>query len=255
MKIILSLAGTSAFLLSVLIPIPAEAARTCRTKVELPIPEAGTCSVDSTNPVMGNPFAFVDTTQGCDFNFNLPGLPSLSLEGISTTLCNQLQELGQVAIDEALEPILSVIPTNISYSLEDAVQGMFEDTAYMQSNYCPVYGDDGTLISYTCDSSYTEVGETPDWATEVGEEADTEGMECTTTNGVTTCTTSNVVDTGNGESDDESLPLCSDLDSLIDSNGDIVQCRSSSYSGEAELGDWFDDDTSDSSSDDISWDY
>jgi len=212
-----------------------EAARVCRAKVSLPAPSAGTCDVDSTNPKMGNPFAYIDPTQGCDFSFSLPGLPSFSLDGLQGMLCEQIQDIGQQAINETLAPILDKIPSSIDLDMKDMMSSMFDDQMKMQREFCPVYNSSGKLVSYECDNVDIPEGESglPDWALPIVD-PDNEGRECYELGGVTYCKPNGdnsapdpVPDTPSNPDQDLSLPHCSDLTDFFDPQGNLIPCRNS----------------------------
>ena len=196
---------------------PTLAAKICKVKLTVPLPKAGTCDVDSTNPKMGNPFAYLDPNQACEFNFSLPGIPDLSLEGLKGSLCNMVQNMGQQAINQALAPILSKIPTTIDLDLNDVISGMFDDQMSYEDSFCPKYGSSGKLLSYKCPTKVTpptsQDDKDIDWGYEISD-------------GSGTKTKQEEYDTeGSSVDKNESLPYCKDLTSLMDENGNIIQCR------------------------------
>lgn len=212
-----------------------EAARTCRAKVTLPTPSAGTCDVDSSNPKMGNPFAYIDPTQGCDFSFSLPGLPSFSLDGLQGMLCQQIQDIGQQAINDTLAPILDQIPSSIDLDMKDMMSNMFDDQMKMQREFCPVYNASGKLVSYKCENTGIDPNPgLPDWALPIVD-PDNKNRECYELGGVTYCkpigdggnTTPDIPDTPSNPDQDLSLPHCSDLTDFFDPQGNLIQCRNS----------------------------
>lgn len=212
-----------------------EAARVCQAKITLPAPEVGTCDIDSTNPKMGNPFAYIDPTQGCDFSFSLPGLPKLSLDGLKGMMCDKIQDIGQQAINEALNPILEKLPSELNLDMNDRMKNIFDDQIKLQEEFCPVYSKSGKLMSYECESSFPNANDgLPDWALEI-DDPEEEGRECYEMGGFIYCTAP--VD-DNNEPDptpdnakpydpdkDKTLPLCSDLDDFFDKNGNLIPCR------------------------------
>jgi len=204
-----------------------EAARVCRQKITLPVPEVETCDIDSSNPKMGNPFAYIDPTKGCDFSFSLPGLPSFSLNGLQTMLCNQIQDIGQQAINEALAPVLEKIPSDISLDMNDMMSKMFDDQMKMQKEFCPKYNSSGKLLSYDCEDDSNNNG-LPDWAVPVVDPEDND-RECYQMDGITYCKSTDNVDTqpdNNYDQDkDNELPHCSDLSDFFDANGNLIPCR------------------------------
>ncbi|EHA1126496.1 hypothetical protein BOO92_15955 [Vibrio navarrensis] len=211
-----------------IIASPVEAAKVCRTKIKLPVPEAGTCNIDSTNSKMNNPFAYINPLSGCDLSFGLPGIPDFSLSGLSSALCDTVKQYGQNAINDALAPVLDKLPGNVNLDMEDLMDGMFDKQKEMQEVYCPVYDASGKLISYRC-ATDPDI-ETPDWGAGVGDKDPTEGKTCFVKNGITYCYVDkpdtnkpdkpNVPDHKNPD-----LPLCSELDNFIDENGDLISCR------------------------------
>ncbi|MDA0146417.1 hypothetical protein OCT63_19510 [Vibrio sp. RW] len=210
-----------------------EAARVCRTKITLPAPSVGTCDVDSTNPKMGNPFAYIDPTQGCDFNFSLPGLPSFSLEGLQGMLCEQIQDIGQQTINEALGPLLEKIPSSIDLDMNEMMSKMFDDQMKMQREFCPVYNKSGKLISYECENAGGPINPgMPDWAIPIVD-PDNKERECYELGGVTYCKPisdgSDITepDRPYNPDNDMSLPHCSDLTDFFDSEGNLIPCRNS----------------------------
>ncbi|EGR1442770.1 hypothetical protein ND925_07120 [Vibrio diabolicus] len=206
-------------------PFKSEAARVCRQKVSLPAPSAGICDVDTSNPKMGNPFAYIDPTQGCDFSFSLPGLPSFSLDGLQGALCDTIQDIGQQGIDDALGPVLDAIPDSVDLDLDNLMEGIFDDQIEMQSKFCPVYDDKGKLVSYECASDGNGGGDIIDI-----EDPDHGDRECYTQNGITYCKDDEgeVTEPDPEPYDpekDPTLPICSELDSFFDSEGNLIPCR------------------------------
>ena len=222
----------------------ANAARVCRAKITLPAPDVGTCDVDSTNPKMGNPFAYIDPTQGCDFSFSLPGLPSLSLDGLQGMLCNQIQDIGQTAIDDALNPILDKLPSDLNLDMNGMMKNIFDDQIKLQDEFCPVYSKSGKLMSYECAGRNPNSDDgLPDWAVEIRDPED-EGRDCYEMGGYTYCTDpedSNnkpnptpdpVPDTSlpYDPDKDTDLPLCRDLTDFFDRDGNLIPCRNTDNS-------------------------
>lgn len=219
-------------LIMVLLYSPIGHAKVCRTKVTLPVPEAGTCSVDSSNDQMSNPFAYVNPLGGCDLTFSLPGMPDFSFEGLNSALCNLVKDYGQDAINEALGPINDLIPDNISLDMEDMMDDMFEDQKDMQEIYCPTYNSSGKLISYRCDNqpAVPDVPDKPDWGVDIDPDGDNnnEGKECITHDGVEYCY-SKPKPTPVPDHQNPDLPLCSELDDFVDSDGNLIPCRSDNF--------------------------
>lgn len=201
-----------ALILLAFMPMESEAARVCRAKVTLPLPEAGTCDIDTDNPVLGNPFAYIDPTKGCDFTFSLPGLPAFSLDGLQNMLCNQIQDIGQQTINDALGPIMEKIPSSVDIDLNAMLDDMFETQMDMQKDYCPEYDGNGKLTSYKCPR---RPGNGEDYIPPEIVDPN-KGENCFIDDeGITRCYV---------DKEEPELPYCDELTDFYDGNGNLVPC-------------------------------